>query len=30
MAAARRLICGMSRSKTSLPAAPASARCKNT
>lgn len=29
-AAARRLTCGMSRSKTSLPAAPASARCKNT
>lgn len=26
----RRLICGISRSKTSLPAAPASARCKNT
>jgi predicted Zn-dependent protease len=30
MAAARRLICGMTKSKTSLPAAPASARCKNT
>ena len=29
-AAARRLTCGMSRSKTNLPAAPASARCKNT